>query len=62
MVQPNPLLKNLPIKAWLKIQDYPFRGPIMRLFTDGVCKKELATNFHREAFKKSLKENLESDS
>jgi len=55
-------IENLPIKAGLKIQHYPCRAPKMRLFTDDECKKELAANFHKEAFEKSLKENLESDS
>ncbi|GAB4307958.1 MAG: DUF166 domain-containing protein [Methanobacteriaceae archaeon] len=55
-------IENLPIKAGLKIQHYPCRAPKMRLFADDECKKEMAANFHKEAFEKSLKENLESDS
>ncbi|MDI6643854.1 MAG: DUF166 family protein [Methanobacteriaceae archaeon] len=55
-------LENLPIKAGLKIQHYPCRAPKMRLFTDDECKKEMAANFHKEAFEKSLNKNLESDS
>lgn len=51
--------ENLPIKAGLKIQHYPCRAPKMRLFTDDECKKEMAANFHKEAFQEALdnKEN-----
>ena len=45
---------NLPIKAGLKIQHYPCRAPKMRLFTDDECKKELAANFHKDAFQEAL--------
>jgi hypothetical protein len=27
----------------------------MRLFTDDECKKEMAANFHKEAFQEALK-------
>jgi hypothetical protein len=47
---------NLPIKAGLKIQHYPCRAPKMRLFTDDECKKELAANFHKDAFQEALEE------
>jgi len=47
-------LENLPIKAGLKLQHYPCRAPKMRLFDDDECKKEMAANFHKEAFEKAL--------
>jgi hypothetical protein len=47
---------NLPIKAGLKIQHYPCRAPKMRLFTDDECKKEMAANFHKEAFQEALED------
>jgi len=50
-------IKDLPIKAGLKIQHYPCRAPKMRLFSDDECKKEMAANFHKEAFEEALKEN-----
>jgi hypothetical protein len=50
-------IENLPIKAGLKIQHYPCRAPKMRLFADDECKKEMAANFHKEAFEKALKGN-----
>ena len=53
--------KTLPIKAGLRIQHYPCRAPKMRLFTDDECKKEMAANFHKEAFQEALdKKNQES--
>lgn len=48
-------LEDLPIKAGLKIQHYPCRAPKMRLFSDDECKKEMAANFHKEAFEEALK-------
>lgn len=48
-------LKDLPIKAGLKLQHYPCRAPKMRLFADDECKKEMAANFHKDAFEKALK-------
>ena len=48
-------LEDLPIKAGLKLQHYPCRAPKMRLFADDECKKEMAANFHKEAFEKALK-------
>lgn len=48
--------KDLPIKAGLKLQHYPCRAPKMRLFADDECKKEMAANFHKEAFEKALKQ------
>lgn len=48
-------LEDLPIKAGLKLQHYPCRASKMRLFTDDECKKEMAANFHKEAFEKALK-------
>lgn len=50
---------TLPIKAGLRIQHYPCRAPKMRLFTDDECKKEMAANFHKEAFQEALKEKKE---
>lgn len=47
---------NLPIKAGLKIQHYPCRAPKMRLFADDECKKELAANFHKDAFQDALED------
>jgi hypothetical protein len=47
---------NLPIQAGLKIQHYPCRAPKMRLFTDDECKKEMAANFHKDAFQEALDE------
>ncbi len=46
-------VNNLPIKAGLKVQHYPCRAPKMRLFAD-ECKKELAANFHRDAFEDAI--------
>ncbi|MDP3066443.1 MAG: DUF166 domain-containing protein [Methanobacteriaceae archaeon] len=48
--------ENLPIKAGLKIQHYPCRAPKMRLFSDDECKKEMAANFHKDAFEEALTE------
>lgn len=47
-------LEDLPIKAGLKLQHYPCRAPKMRLFADDECKKEMAANFHKEAFERAL--------
>ncbi|MGC9517177.1 MAG: DUF166 domain-containing protein [Methanomicrobiales archaeon] len=49
------IVEGLPIRAGLKIQHYPCRAPKMRLFADDECKKEMAANFHKEAFEKALK-------
>ena len=46
-------VNNLPIKAGLKVQHYPCRAPKMRLFVD-ECKKELAANFHKDAFEDAI--------
>ncbi|WP_048191978.1 DUF166 domain-containing protein [Methanobacterium sp. SMA-27] len=46
-------VNNLPIKAGLKVQHYPCRASKMRLFVD-ECKKELAANFHRDAFEDAI--------
>jgi hypothetical protein len=45
---------TIPIKAGLRIQHYPCRAPKMRLFADDECKKEMAANFHKEAFQEAL--------
>ncbi|WP_414469937.1 DUF166 domain-containing protein [Methanobacterium sp. ACI-7] len=50
-------VEDLPIRAGLRIQHYPCRAPKMRLFTDDECKKEMAANFHKEAFENALKES-----
>jgi hypothetical protein len=52
-------LENLPIKAGLKLQHYPCRAPKMRLFADDECKKEMAANFHKEAFESAIKKKSE---
>lgn len=44
---------NLPIKAGLKVQHYPCRASKIRLFVD-ECKKEIASNFHRDAFEEAI--------
>jgi hypothetical protein len=49
-------VNNLPIKAGLKVQHYPCRAPKMRLFAD-ECKKELAANFHKDAFEDAIERN-----
>ncbi|MGB9936253.1 MAG: DUF166 domain-containing protein [Methanobacterium sp.] len=49
-------MEDLPIKAGLRIQHYPCRAPKMRLFAD-ECKKDMASNFHKEAFENALKKN-----
>ena len=49
-------VNNLPIKAGLKVQHYPCRAPKMRLFAD-ECKKELAANFHKNAFEDAIERN-----
>jgi len=46
--------ENLPREAGLRIQHYPCRAGKMRLFTDEECKKEKASEFHQEAFKKGI--------
>lgn len=46
-------LDNLPIKAGLKLQHYPCRASKLRLFVD-ECKKEIASNFHRDAFEEAI--------
>lgn len=48
-------IENLPIKAGLRLQHYPCRAPKMRLFADDECKKDMAANFHKEAFELALK-------
>lgn len=48
-------LKGLPIKAGLRLQHYPCRAPKMRLFSDDECKKDMAANFHKEAFEEAIK-------
>ena len=48
-------IEGLPIKAGLRLQHYPCRAPKMRLFADHECKKEMAANFHRDAFENALK-------
>ncbi|MEG3224080.1 MAG: hypothetical protein BME94_00790 [Methanobacteriales archaeon Met13] len=53
--------ENLPIKAGLKIQHYPCRAPKMRLFSDDECKKEMAANFHKEAFQDALDEDKDEN-
>ncbi|MDD3984671.1 MAG: DUF166 family protein [Methanobacterium sp.] len=49
-------VNNLPIKAGLKVQHYPCRASKMRLFVD-ECKKELAANFHKDAFENAIEIN-----
>jgi len=49
-------INNLPIKAGLKVQHYPCRASKMRLFVD-ECKKELAANFHKDAFENAIEMN-----
>lgn len=48
-------LKDLPVKAGLRLQHYPCRAPKMRLFADDECKKEIAANLHKEAFEDAIK-------
>lgn len=48
-------IKDLPIKAGLRLQHYPCRAPKMRLFADDECKKEMAANFHKDAFEDAIK-------
>lgn len=48
-------LDDIPTEAGLKLQHYPCRAAKMRLFTDEECKKEMASGFHRDAFKEALK-------
>ncbi|HEX3012858.1 MAG TPA: DUF166 family protein, partial [Methanobacterium sp.] len=52
-------LEDLPIKAGLRLQHYPCRAPKMRLFADDECKKEMAANFHKEAFEDAIKNKKE---
>jgi hypothetical protein len=52
-------INNLPIKAGLKLQHYPCRAPKMRLFVY-ECKKEIAANFHRDAFEDAIEKNKEN--
>lgn len=47
-------LENVPIEAGLKLQHYPCRAAKMRLFSDEECKKEMASNLHKEAFEQAL--------
>ncbi|MCG2827999.1 DUF166 domain-containing protein [Methanothermobacter sp. K4] len=47
-------VKDLPVRAGLKIQHYPCRAAKMRLFADDECKKELAARTHCEAFERAL--------
>lgn len=48
-------IKDLPIKAGLKIQHYPCRAPKINIFSEDECKKEMAATLHSEAFEKALK-------
>ncbi|MFY9637522.1 MAG: DUF166 family protein [Methanobacterium sp.] len=49
-------IKDLPIKAGLKLQHYPCRAPKLRLFVD-ECKKGIASNFHRDAFEDAIEKH-----
>jgi hypothetical protein len=49
-------INDLPIKAGLKLQHYPCRAPKLRLFVD-ECKKEIASNFHRDAFEDAIEKH-----
>jgi hypothetical protein len=51
-------IEGLPVRAGLRIQHYPCRAPKMRLFTDDECKKEMAANFHRDAFEEAIERAL----
>jgi len=51
-------IKDLPIKAGLKVQHYPCRASKMRVFSDDECKKEMAAKIHSEAFEKAIREVL----
>lgn len=48
-------LENIPTEAGLKLQHYPCRAAKMRLFSDEECKKEMASGFHKDAFKEGIK-------
>jgi hypothetical protein len=45
---------NITLEAGLKLQHYPCRAAKMRLFSDEECKKELASNYHKDAFEEAL--------
>jgi hypothetical protein len=47
-------VEGLPVLAGLRIQHYPCRAPKMRLFDDDECKKEMAANFHKDAFEEAI--------
>ena len=46
--------ENLPTDAGLKLQHYPCRAAKIRLFSKEECKKEKASELHRDAFKEAL--------
>lgn len=46
--------ENLPTEAGLKLQHYPCRAAKMRLFSDEECKKEMASELHRDAFEEAI--------
>ena len=47
-------LEEVPIEAGLKLQHYPCRAAKMTLFSDEECKKEMASNLHKDAFEEAL--------
>jgi hypothetical protein len=50
----KPDLQDLPREAGLILQHYPCRASKIRLFTSEECKKDQASEIHRNAFKKAL--------
>ena len=46
---------DLPREAGLKLQSYPCRASKIRLFSPEECKKDRASEIHRDAFKKAIK-------
>lgn len=51
----KPDLDDIPREAGLKLQHYPCRASMIRLFTPEECKKDKAAKLHHDAFYKAIK-------
>ncbi len=50
----NPDLEDLPREAGLRLQHYPCRSSKIRLFSPEECKKDRASELHRDAFHEAI--------
>lgn len=49
------ITKDLPREAGFKVQHYPCMAPKINILVDNECKKQFASELHKEAFEKALK-------